>query len=370
MDFCFENLSCFNQFWVKLLDEPFHTAPSSKQSANFIYFSKNYPETNIYKHLQTEGVFIRMLAVIKKMTQRLLILSLGILLFISCSEVNNGNQNSKVKGDTIEILTLDQLSKFEMYSDVENLPVDKDSVLRLNLSEQQLTEIPSEVFNLTNLQELNISQNNLSELKGIEKLINLQILNIGMNDFEIFPLEITKLKNLKVLSIWWNKIKSFPQAFYEENRLIEQLDMTSMFEFDFENNLNQIHSFENLRQLNLGNNQTPNLTIQFDKLTNLEVFGYIRQESVNLKKLCQDLASCKNLKTVHFSVNNISVLPEEILLLENLEELNLYDNKLITLPESIVKMKKLKEISLIDNPINEQQIKKIEEQMPQTKIIY
>lgn len=143
-----------------------------------------------------------------------------------------------------------------------------------------------------------------------------------------------------------------------------------MFEFDFTSNLNKIHSFINLKKLNLGNNQIPHLTAHFDKLENLEVFGYIRQDSLDLKELCIKLANCKNLKTVHFSVNNIKKLPNEILLLESLEELNLFENKIKSLPTEIAKMKSLKEISLIDNPVDESKIKDIENKMPQTKIIY
>ena len=76
------------------------------------------------------------------------------------------------------------------------------------------------------------------------------------------------------------------------------------------------------------------------------------------------------MNTVHFSVNNIKVLPSEILLLASLEELNLYQNKIKVLPSDIVKMKNLKKITLIDNPIDENRIKEIETKMPKTIIIY
>lgn len=270
----------------------------------------------------------------------------------------------------IILFSLEELRQQRIYNDINSLPKDLDSVYRLDLSEQQLTKIPEIVSKLTNLQELNLSQNNLSNLNGFENLSNLQVLNIGMNDFKTFPIEITKYKNLKILSLWWNDIKTFPNEFFIHNTKIEELDMTSMFEFDFKSNLNKIHSFKNLKHLNLGNNQIPHLTIQFDKLENLEVFGYIRQESINLKELCLKLANCKKLKTVHFSDNNIKILPSEILLLESLEELNLFQNKIKVLPSDIVKMKNLKEITLIDNPIDELGIKDIENKMPQTKIIY
>lgn len=256
------------------------------------------------------------------------------------------------------------------YNNIDSLPNDLNTVYRIDLSEQDLTQLPKIIFKLENLQELDISNNQLTDLKGIDALKKIQILNIGMNKFNIFPIELTELKNLKVLNICWNNLKTFPDKFYTNNLQIEELDMTSMFEFDFKTNLHKIHLLKNLRQLNLGNNQIPQLTIQFDKLDNLEVFGYIRQDQIDLKEICVKLSNCKKLKKVHFSSNNLTMLPEEITQLENLETLNLFQNKLKSLPFDIVKMKKLKEITLIDNPIHEADIKYLEKKMPETKIIY
>ncbi len=297
------------------------------------------------------------------MRQSQLIIILTILTLVSCT--------TKKQDDQLRILfSLEELSQQKIYKDVNSLPRDLDSVYRLDLSEQKLTKIPEIVSKLNNLQELNLSQNNLSNLNGFENISNLQVLNIGMNNFKIFPIEITKFKSLKSLSIWWNEIKTFPADFFTQNTQIEELDMTSMFEFDFKSNLNKIHSFKNLKRLNLGNNQIPYLTIQFDKLENLEVFSYIRQDSINLKDLCIKLSNCKKLKTIHLSVNNIKFLPEEILFLASLEELNLFQNKIKVLPADILKMKNLKEITLIDNPVDANRIKEIESKMPWTKIIY
>jgi len=291
---------------------------------------------------------------------RFFLMTVILIALISCS----------TKKETSELIPLIELSKFPVYKDIDQLPSSLDSVYRLNLSESQLTHLPEIVFKLANLQELNISLNHLSDLKGISSLKSLQILNIGMNDFNSFPNELTELRHLKNLALWWNDIETFPNDFFENNTEIEQLDMTSMFEFDFETNLSKIHNFNNLRHLNLGNNQIPNLTIQFDKMNNLEVFGYIRQDSINLKELCLKLSACKNLKTVHFSVNNITKLPSEITLLENLEVLNLYQNKIKVLPADIVNMKNLKKIYLSDNPIDIVKIKDIEKRMPQTIFVY
>jgi Leucine-rich repeat (LRR) protein len=286
-----------------------------------------------------------------------------IILFLTILTSCNIKQEKK-------LLPLSELQNQKVYKKLDSLPKNLELVYRVDLSDNNLKKIPEIIFKLRNLQELNVSLNNLTELNHLEELQNLQILNIGMNDFKTFPNEITKLKSLKSLDIWWNDIRTFPEAFYENNVNIEELDLTSMFEFDFTNNLSKIHRFKNLRQLNLGNNQIKNLNIEFNKLSNLEVFGYIRQDKIDAKSIILELSKCKKLKTIHFSVNHIKKLPSEISLLDNLEELNLYENELTNLPNNLLKMKRLKSITLDGNKIDEKIILEFETKMPKTTFIY
>lgn len=287
----------------------------------------------------------------------------AIFLFLIILTSCNKKQEEK-------IMSLNQLQNEKVYKNLDSLPKKLELVYRVDLSQNNLKKIPKIIFKLHNLQELNISQNHLTELNHLEELKNLQILNIGMNDFKKFPYEITKLKKLKTLDIWWNDIKTFPEEFYKNNITIEQLDLTSMFEFDFTNNLSKIHRFKNLRQLNLGNNQIKKLNIEFNKLSNLETFGYIRQDKIDAKSLILELSKCKNLKTIHLSDNHLKELPCEISLLNNLEELNLYENELTNLPNNLLKMKQLKSITLDGNKIDKKLILSFEAKMPKTTFIY
>lgn len=269
-----------------------------------------------------------------------------------------------------KILTLNELQNQKVYRQLDSLPKNLELVYRVDLSENNLNTIPKIIFKMPNLQELNVSQNYLTELNHLEELQNLQFLNIGMNNFKTFPNEITKLKNLKTLDIWWNDIKTFPEQFYKNNINIEELDLTSMFEFDFSINLPKIHRFKNLKRLNLGNNPIKNLDLKFDELSNLETFGYIRQDKIDTKSIILELSKCKKLKTIHLSVNHIKELPNEISLLNNLEELNLYENELTNLPNNLLKMKRLKSINLDGNKIDKKIILDFETKMPKTTFIY
>lgn len=199
--------------------------------------------------------------------------------------------------------------------------------------------------------------------------INLETLNLCCNELSYFDPRIADFSKLKNLDLYHTKINSLPDAFYSLSN-IEELDMTSMYELDYQSVLPQLHRFPKLKRLNLGCNQMKDPKIDFSQMTNLEEFGFIRQEEIDIKQFLIALSEARKLRVIHLSVNNIEELPPEIKLLSSLEELNLYDNKLSTLPKELTELKHLKTVTLIDNPINEEKIKELEHLMPNTKFIY
>ena len=68
--------------------------------------------------------------------------------------------------------------------------------IRLDLSGENLTILPSKLFNLTNLKELYLASNQLSSLPPeISQLTNLMILGLGDNQLSNLPPEIFQLFN-------------------------------------------------------------------------------------------------------------------------------------------------------------------------------
>ncbi len=256
------------------------------------------------------------------------------------------------------------------YTSIDSLPEDLSRVVMLDLSEQNLQKVPDVVFDLPNLQVLNLSSNQLTELTGLDALSNLEILNIGSNRFETFPIEITNLSNLKSLSVYWNDFERFPDEFFQKNQQIEELEMTSLWEFDFNSCLPKVLQMPNLKHLNLGNGPVSLQGSDFSVCANLQELGLINQDSINLDLLFEQLSHCPKFKIVHLSDNNILKLPPSIVKLTTLERLNLFQNNLETLPFEITSMQQLKEITLIDNPVDTLQIKPIEDSLRSTQIIY
>lgn len=95
-------------------------------------------------------------------------------------------------------------------------------VKKLNLSGLNLTEIPSYVFDYTNLTKLILSRNGISKIpKDIAKLRKLEVLDLTYNNLTEIPAPVFKLPRLRVLSVGHNKLRKFPKQLVGST--IEQL---------------------------------------------------------------------------------------------------------------------------------------------------
>lgn len=82
----------------------------------------------------------------------------------------------------------------------------------LDLSGQELKKIPDYVFNKTDIQKLDVSNNNLggSLQAEVRQLQDLKVLNLSNNHFAGVPAEIGQLKNLEELNLSNNQITGLP----------------------------------------------------------------------------------------------------------------------------------------------------------------
>lgn len=95
-------------------------------------------------------------------------------------------------------------------------------VKKLNLSGQNLTEIPAYVFEYTNLTKLVLSRNRIYKIpKEIAKLKKLEVLDLMHNELTEIPAPVFKLPKLRVLSVGHNKLRKFPKQLL--GSAIEQL---------------------------------------------------------------------------------------------------------------------------------------------------
>ncbi|AFU68376.1 Tol-like receptor protein with LRR domain [Psychroflexus torquis ATCC 700755] len=163
-----------------------------------------------------------------------------------------------------------------------NIPSKKIS--KLDLSNQNLSQFPKEIFELKNLKKLNLSNNKIKSIpKEIESMKYLELLDLSNNSIINFYSKICSLKRLKVLNLNNNKIKTIPK---------------------------QIGDLEALKVLQIANNKISKLPATTD----------------NLKKL----------QELNLSKNDFEIFPLEVLRLEALKNLWLNNLNLKTFPKKSI----------------------------------
>ncbi|MDM8522972.1 AAA family ATPase [Desulfococcaceae bacterium HSG8] len=169
----------------------------------------------------------------------------------------------------------------------------------LNLDNNQLTSLPSEIGNFINLQQLFVQNNKLTSL----------------------PSEIGNLKNLQILNLSGNQLASLPSA---------------------------IGNLINLRQLMLLNNKLTSLPPEIAKLKNLEILYLTNNE---FKEFPKEICQLEILSQLYFNSNCLEKIAKEIEQLKKLTHLNLNDNKLFNIPKEIGELKKLTHLNLNGNKL-------------------
>lgn len=191
------------------------------------------------------------------------------------------------------------------------LDAEASGAIRLDLSSLELTDIPPEIGNLTELEMLFLLNNQLSNLPPeIGNLTKLYFLNIGGNQFSNLPLEIGNLTNLRELYLGGNYLDEIPD---------------------------EIYNLPNLFLLDLSNNSLDSLSSEINNLMNLRILNISNNE---LNTLPAEIGNLSNLCSLHIEGNPIQHLPTSLAKLSNLEAegcvLSLSDNPLVSPPSEVI----------------------------------
>lgn len=92
----------------------------------------------------------------------------------------------------------------------------------LRAGNNRLVEIPKSVFSCSNLEELHVFGNCISQLDTrIGKLERLRVLNVGRNQLSSLPVQLAECKSLERLRAYENNLSAVPPGLDDISSLVE-----------------------------------------------------------------------------------------------------------------------------------------------------
>jgi internalin A len=154
----------------------------------------------------------------------------------------------------------------------------------------------------------------------ITRLRNLEVLDLSNNDLTDVPHFVGHIRSLRYLSLGGNHLHHLPTAL-RDLCLLQTLNLSSNTDLTLPDWLGEFKELQTLVLRDLKLREVPDFVRTLTKLRNL-----------------------------HLGMNSISALPDWLAELKLLEILRLEDNKLSSLPESLRRVPRLKGLNVMGNP--------------------
>jgi leucine-rich repeat protein SHOC2 len=221
----------------------------------------------------------------------------------------------------------EELEQAKRYASLSEALQNPDEVRVLDLSNQNLNEIPAEIAKLKKLQLLELQNNKIEYIpKEIGELKYLQYLYLSKNRIVTLPAEIGKLEYLSVLDLTSNHIRALPEGIGK---------CTYLRELDLRNNqlisLNlKIGNLYRLKILRLGTNRLSQLPVEITKLDSLKLLDLSNNRNLDLRETFTTISKIPNLQDLEFNQQGMRIIPKAIAELRKLKLLSLRGNKLST----------------------------------------
>jgi internalin A len=276
------------------------------------------------------------IAKLKKLKKLILGIKLGEHKFLHNQLTSLPTEISELTNLEILDLTSNKISHFPI--EITSLT----NLLSLKLGINQIKEIPEEISRLTNLQSLDLSHNQIASTW----FTNILSSSLLLNPTKRIPEVITRLTSLQSLNLSGNGLSHIPDSI----SLLTSLQSLNLEGNQIKEIPTTISQLTSLKSINLGRNELKNLPEVIVQLTNLHS---LELSSNNITKFPESIRKLRNLQTLDLSGNEMSEIAEEITLLKSLQELILSHNKITKIPKSISYLNNLKFLDLSDNSLSE-----------------
>lgn len=226
-----------------------------------------------------------------------------------CSKLKNlisikccNNNLTELPSDFAELTNLINVDfSYNKFNNIPNVLMNMNNIISLKLISNMISIIPFDIAGMSGLINFDISKNNIINIDGIVTITNLKILNISHNPLEYLPENIDILNNLEELNIFNTNLSYLP--------------------------------------INIGN---------LSNLTTLNI-----EKNVNLIQIPSTIGNLLNINKLNLANNSITVIPDEIGNLISVESIYIQGNKITHLPSSIGNLTNLKYIAIGSNYISQ-----------------
>uniref|UniRef100_A0A667Y140 FLII actin remodeling protein n=1 Tax=Myripristis murdjan TaxID=586833 RepID=A0A667Y140_9TELE len=248
----------------------------------------------------------------------------------------------------LEHLSVSHNSLTTLHGELSSLPNLRAVVARANNLKN--SGVPDDIFQLDDLSVLDLSYNQLTEIpRDLENSRNMLVLNLSHNGIDSIPNQLfINLTDLLYLDLSDNKLDSLPP---QMRRLVHLQTLILNNNPLMHAQLRQLPAMVALQTLHLRNTQRTqsNMPTSLEGLTHL---ADVDLSCNDLTRVPECLYSLGSLKRLNLSSNQISELSLCIDQWTQLETLNLSRNQLTSLPSAICKLSKLKKLYVNSNKLD------------------
>ncbi len=211
---------------------------------------------------------------------------------------------------------------------------------KLTLRSIGLSELPESLGQLTQLQSLDLSRNQLTALpESLGQLTQLQSLDLSRNQLMALPESLGQLMQLRSLDLSHSQLTALPKWLSQLTRMLS-LNLSNNQLTALQESLGQ---FTQLQLFNLSNNQLTVLPEWLGNLIELEILLIFGNQLTELPKSINQLSK---LKTLSISENRFKFLTDRIGKLKSLTGLFASNNEIEELPATVGDLKELEVLIL------------------------
>lgn len=233
-------------------------------------------------------------------------------------------------------------SSFTPYEELKDGKVKPEEVRALSISNLKSREVPDEVLNCKNLEELELVNTSIDKIQGsLNQLEKLSIIHL-FNNVPSAKLVLEHNQHVSYLRIAGHHPEKLP-ASYKNFTGLDSLNLTR----------SGSHKFPNIKK----NQELVKLTLIENNITLKKFKGSASLKYLDLRRNKVEVVrnkihrKFKSLTGLSFNTNNVRKVKPGLGKVEKLEYLSLYGNGITEIPKSVYKLRNLKIIDLFENRI-------------------